>query len=411
MMQIRFDKPFWRVRPMQVGVGSFAFLAGVEAIIRGMTLSVYPLVIYHAFGSAVLVSKIYFIIGVLSLFIALWVPLISTYIPRRWVYSFGMLCYIIAGLLGIYGGKVLAFALMLNSIATAISFVCYNAYVLSNIKKADFSQLETKRLFYGGLGWTIGPVFGVWLLSHWVIGPFVIVILGACCMISAFWRMRLGNGPVFNRNKRPSPNPFIYIPRFFSQPRLVAGWFFAVMRSCGWWVFIVYAGIFAIQKGLGDHVGGMATSVANMGLFLSPLMLRWMQKHSVRHAVIVGFLGFSALSLLAVLFSQIPIMTVLCLTGGAYFLVLLDICGGLPFLMAVKPSERNEMSAVYSTFRDVSGILTPGVAWLVLQFLPLVGLFVVTAMGALIAAFIATKLHRQLGVEGANRLRSVRALG
>ena len=80
-------------------------------------------------------------------------------------------------------------------------------------------------------------------------------------------------------------------------------------------------------------------------------------------------------------------------------------------MMAVKPSERNEMSAVYSTFRDVSGILTPGVAWLVLQFLPLVGLFVVTAMGALIAAFIATKLHRQLGVEGANRLRSVRALG
>ena len=129
------------------------------------------------------------------------------------------------------------------------------------------------------------------------------------------------------------------------------------------------------KKGLGDHVGGMATSAANMGLFLSPLMLRWMRKHSVRHAVIVGFLGFSALSLLAVLFSQIPIMTVLCLTGGAYFLVLLDICGGLPFLMAVKPSERNEMSAVYSTFRDVSGILTPGVAWLVLQFLPLVGLF------------------------------------
>ena len=31
----------------------------------------------------------------------------------------------------------------------------------------------------------------------------------------------------------------------------------------------------------------------------------------------------------------------------------------MPFLMAVKPSERTEMSAVYSSFRDVSGILTP----------------------------------------------------
>jgi MFS transporter, ACDE family, multidrug resistance protein len=28
--------------------------------------------------------------------------------------------------------------------------------------------------------------------------------------------------------------------------------------------------------------------------------------------------------------------------------------------MAVKPSERTEMAAVYSSFRDVSGILTPG---------------------------------------------------
>lgn len=45
---------------------------------------------------------------------------------------------------------------------------------------------------------------------------------------------------------------------------------------------------------------------------------------------------------------------------------MLDVCGGLPFLMAVKPPERIEMSAVYSSYRDVSGILSPAFAALVL---------------------------------------------
>ncbi len=52
---------------------------------------------------------------------------------------------------------------------------------------------------------------------------------------------------------------------------------------------------------------------------------------------------------------------------------MLDVAGGLPFLMSVKPSERTEMAAVYSSFRDVSGILTPGVAWLVLLVAPVAG--------------------------------------
>ncbi|MFE3836664.1 hypothetical protein [Pseudogemmobacter sonorensis] len=59
--------------------------------------------------------------------------------------------------------------------------------------------------------------------------------------------------------------------------------------------------------------------------------------------------------------------------GASFFFVVLDVVGGLPFLMSVKPSERTEMSAVYSSFRDVSGIMTPGAAWLVLFVAPLPG--------------------------------------
>ena len=66
-------------------------------------------------------------------------------------------------------------------------------------------------------------------------------------------------------------------------------------------------------------------------------------------------------------------------------------------MMAVKPSERTEMSAVYSSFRDVSGILTPGAAWLVLLVAPLPGVFAAAGVGLLTAFAVAGRLHPHLG--------------
>ena len=74
--------------------------------------------------------------------------------------------------------------------------------------------------------------------------------------------------------------------------------------------------------------------------------------------------------------------------------------------MSVKPSERTEMSAVYSSFRDVSGIVSPAIAWVVLQFVPVVGVFAVGALILLGAWLLAGQLHPQLGVPGAARARS-----
>ena len=84
--------------------------------------------------------------------------------------------------------------------------------------------------------------------------------------------------------------------------------------------------------------------------------------------------------------------------GASALLVMLDVVGGLPFLMSVKPSERTEMSAVYSSFRDVSSILTPGAAWLVLALAPTAAIFGVCGVGMGVAWTIAGRLHPRLGV-------------
>ena len=76
---------------------------------------------------------------------------------------------------------------------------------------------------------------------------------------------------------------------------------------------------------------------------------------------------------------------------------------GLPFLMSVKPAERTEMSAVYSSFRDVSGILTPGAAWLVLFVAPLPAIFAAAGLGLAASWAIAGRLHPRLGAERPSR--------
>jgi hypothetical protein len=134
-------------------------------------------------------------------------------------------------------------------------------------------------------------------------------------------------------------------------------------------------------------------------LFSTPVLLRLVRRTSVRRAVRGGFVYGAVLFTLAGLLSPMPWVAVILLFVGSVSLVLLDVAGGLPFLMAVKPSERTEMAAVYSSFRDVSGILTPGVAWLVLLVAPVAGVFVAAGAGMGLAAAIAGRLHPRLGAD------------
>jgi len=397
--------PEWLRHAPTPSVRGVAVLAGTEAIARGILISVFPILMYRAFQDASLVSQIFFLVGVLSMVWGLLVPWLIRFVPRRWLYTLGATAYIASAVLAtLGGGKLIAVALMLNMMATVTVFVCFNAYVLDYIASVELGRCETLRMFYSAAAWTVGPAGGVWLVQWWEPGPFLISAIAAIGLLVLFWWMRLGNGKLITRARAPTPNPVAYLVRFFAQPRLVAGWLFAVLRSCGWWVYVVYVPVFAIENGLGERVGGTVLSLSNAMLFLTPLMLKWAQRHSVRHAVRVGFLLGGLTFIGATLAAGAPWLTVVLLMIGSVFLVLLDIIGGLPFLMAVKPSERTEMSAVYASYRDVSGILTPGVTWLVLLVAPLSGAFAAAGIGLLVAWSIAGRLHPRFGARRPKRV-------
>jgi MFS transporter, ACDE family, multidrug resistance protein len=377
----------------------FALLAGLDATIRGTLISTMPLVVYDALGDAQSTSVVFFVAGVVALVWGLLVPWATRLIPRRWAYTGGVLLYLVGNALGAAGTVwSVPLALMCNAMATVTIFVCLNAYVLDYVDRANLGRSQSTQMAYAAAAWTIGPMTGVWLYHQWAALPFLVAGAFSLVLLVAFWVLRLGNGKQIARAKRPAINPLGYLARFFSQPRLIAGWTFAVMRSCGWWVYVVYLPIFCIETGLGDKVGGIALSVTNALLFAAPALNGLVRTMSVRRSVQVGFGLCGALFVAAGAAAVLPWATVALVFAASIFLVLLDVVGGLPFLMSVKPSERTEMSAVYSSFRDVSGILTPGAAWLVLFVAPLPAIFVAAGAGLLAAFAIAGRLHPRLGI-------------
>lgn len=394
--------PEWLRHAPAPSVRGFAVLASAEAATRGTLVSVLPIAMYRTFGDSRLVSEIYFLIGIASLVTVLLVPWLNRFVPRRWLYTAGALLMIGGGVCAAAGGTVLLpIGLTGITMATVVLFVCFNAYVLDHIERTDLGECETLRLFYSGLCWTIGPYLGIWLMSQWRPAPFLLSAVAATVMLAVFWVMRLGNGKLITKARGPHPNPLVYLPRFFAQPRLIAGWSFAVLRTCAWWVYVVYLPIYAVESGYSDQLGGMLLSVTNGFLFLTPFMLRWMRARSVRQAVRTGFFGSAAAFALAAALGGQPMAAMALLVAGSFFLILLDMSSGLPFLMAVKPSERTEMSAVYATYRDVSGVVTPGAARLVLAVAPLPMVFAATALGLTAALAISSRLHPRLGLRRA----------
>ena len=348
-------------------------------------------------GDASHVSAFYFGVGLVALSTLLLVPMLARRFSRPVVYTGAMSLYLVAAVFGLIGGPLMAVALLFQTLAAATGFVSFNAYVMNHVPKSDLSRLESLRLLFGGVGWTVGPVLGVWLIRVWPGLPFLVTATFACLMLALLWRMNPGQDRVIQPASRRSSTPFAIIRRFLAQPRLIAGFTFTLIRSCGWWVYIVYVGIFAVENGLPETVGGIATSVANAGLFLAPLMLRWVRRRSVRDAVRAGFLGCGICFILGAGLAPFPWLAIGALLLGSIPLITLDISGGLPFLMSVKPSERVEMSAVYSSFRDVSGIISPGIAWLVLTVAPVPAIFGVAGLAMIGACIVASQLHPRLG--------------
>ncbi len=300
----------------------FALLSGLEAAVRGTLISAMPLAVYAALQDAQSTSFVYFLAGIVALVWGLMVPWATRFVPRRWAYTGGCVLYLCGMSLAILGTWwSVPMSLACNAMATATTFVCLNAYVLDYVDRANLGKSQSTQMVYAAAPWAFGPMTGVWLHDQWPPAPFFLAGVFALALLVTFWVLRLGNGKQIQRAKRPAVNPVGYLGRFFRQPRLIAGWMFAVMRSCGWWVYVVYLPIFCIEAGLGDKVGGIALSITNALLFAAPAINRLARRLSVRRSVRFAFGVCGTLFLSAGLLSVLPWATLALTMAASVFLV------------------------------------------------------------------------------------------
>lgn len=375
---------------------AFVILYSLTGFTRALLITVIPLNAHAWLGDARMVSILFFAVSLGGLGASLSVPWLVHRIRRRNVFALGIALTILScGLLAGGGGFGIAGGMLVNALAIAAMEIALNLYVMEHIPRRELGSFEPMRVFFAAGTWTVGPWLGVWLHVH--VGPAVPFSATAALALGTmiyFQYLRLTEHPALAPAKKAPPNPLKYLPRFFLQPRLRLAWGLAVGRSAWWSMYFVYAPIHVVDSGMGEVWAGAIVSLGTASFFLVPLWNRVGRRHGLRSLLIGGYIGTGTLTMAVGLLHGEASVAALVL--GAAAAGVIDAAGNVPFLRAVHPHERPEMTTVYNSFRGVSQTVPPGIFAILLKAFELPAVFL--AGGAAMAglAWFCKYLPRRL---------------
>ena len=394
-----FDRRPTGLQAFQGNAGEpIARLNAFEGFARSLIIGIIPLLALEALGSKEMVTRAYLLASLLTLMITLNFALLERLLQRRWVLTLGVGFTITATMILIFGdGFIISLAIGLQSAAASIFSVCISLYIMDYIGKKELIFTESKRLFYTGIAWMIGPVLGLWLWEeyfNWA--PFVLTACASSTMLAYFWYLRLGHSQVLQPAKKPSVNVFKIIPRYFEQPALRIAYWITLSRSVFWMSLFIYGPIYVVEANLPSWVAGGLLSLVSGLLLISPLIRRLASRYGTRVVIVRAFI-LTGVSILSLYFVGEPkpvglLCWVLAALGGAT----IDVLGNIPFMRMVKPRERTEMTMIFSTWREASQLLTPLLVSLVLLLAPFEVFYLVLALMLFSASITATFLPRRL---------------
>lgn len=384
-MHVRY--PLWLRAIDRPGAASLALLFALESSARALLSTVITLQGLAILQSARDLSLMFALVGVTGVIGSFAIPLLIGRLERRRVYTLGALLVMAASaLLALVTLEGQLLGMLVRVFGVACLSITTSLYIMQYINKRDLTRSEPMRLQVSAIAWTVGPAFGVFLYKAfgplWTYG-LSMVLAGA--LLAYFWFLRLGDNPVIRAAKRPPPSPLGSIGRFVAQPRLRLAWLITFGRSCWWVFFFVYAPVYMVQSGQGETDGALLVSAGNAMLFLTPIFGSLGRRYGLRRVLSLAYLVCGAATLAAALFFGFPLAVALCMTLGALCCVALDAVGNIPFLRAVHPYERAEMTTVFRTYIDASELLPPLLFALVLSLFDLRAVFVV--MGLAMVAF------------------------
>ncbi len=371
------------------------FLAGLAQTI---TMTVLPVEALHIAGNAREVSVLYFGVGLASFAGRLTIPSLTRALHRTGVIGLGALATCLSTALLATTGSVtgLAIGLFLNVFAIACSDIVLNLCVLDNVARSELGRFESKRIFVAATPYTLGPWLGVYLqasVAGWV--PFAVSGATAVVLLVFFLSSRLGTETVVKTARRQSLNPARYLRRFFAQPRLVLAWSLAAGRTAWWGMFMVYAPIFAVQSGLGAEIGGAIVSIGLAWMWSIPLWGWLGRRFGLRRLLMAGYAATGLATFAVALAMGTSWLGAALLVLSALAAETIDGAGNTLYLRAVHPHERNEMTAVFITYRDVAQLVPPAVFAMLLAVFELPSVFIAGGLMMVGLAGIARYIPRR----------------
>ncbi len=377
MTSITTDQVPARARP---GLWVFSTLFFIEAMARASLSTVIPLQAYSLLQEPRYVSYLGLALALGGLLAGLAMPMLITRLSRRWTYTIGAVCLMAAALALMADnlvGQVAGMAIRnLGSLALNISLMLY---IMDFVRKHELVRNDSMRMAFATVGWTIGPYLGVWLYER--IGPaaaFGWSAGWALVLIVVFWIFRLSDTSTIIPAKAPPANPIEFVPRFFSQPRLVLAWMIAFGRSGFWGTLFVYGPILMKKTGEGSDAAGMLISLSQVLLISALLWGRIGGRIGLRPTIALCFAGMAVTLLLAgAAGERAPLLAGGILLITSFFATGLDAVGGVPFYRAVRARERAPMTAVYRSYLEIGDLLPNLVYGVVLLWLPLGAVFAV----------------------------------
>jgi MFS family permease len=376
----------------KAGALTFGAIFTLESLVRSLNSTVISLQAYDLLGSSQKVSELTTLVAMTVLIATLMLPYVLGRLRRRWAYTFGVVSLMVASLfLAGFSVEGTIAGMFFRNCGAAILNITLSLYIMDHIKRTELARAEPMRLSLSTFSWMIGPASGVWLYTQfgpW--GPQLASIAAAMALLALFWMLRLSDRVTMPSGTLQPFNPLANVVRFVSQPRLRLAWMVAFGRSCFWVTFFIYGPLLMVESGVSKQIGGLMVSASQALLLCAYLFGRLAHHFGVRLIISWCFVLMSFASVAAGIAGKgMPYMAMLFLLFGAFAASGLDGVGGIPFLRAVRPRERQRMAAVYRTYIDFSELIPAMIFAVALSYFEIGIVFVILGVALILMGAIA----------------------
>ena len=334
-----------KLSPSDEGVlrrsSSFVFLFTLDTFARATLVVVVPLQLFALLGDPRYYVLTYFLISSVALVGSMFVPWLIRRLFHRGTLILGTCCMMGSAFL-LSGQDITWFVpgLALQLFASATIAISLNLYALKNVPREEFTRFEPFRILFSGGAWVIGPSLGVFLEENIIVWlPYLAAGLFSFVQLCLFLFLRIEEPAMETGASARPTNPLRFLRRFFRQPRLVLAWLLSVTRASWWSLFYHIAPVYLLTIGLEKQTIGLVTSLGSAGM-LTVIFWGWVGRRvGLRSLLTKAFALAGCLTVLVAATTGHPLLAACFLIIAAAATSIIDSCGNVPFLSAVRPHE------------------------------------------------------------------------